>query len=87
MNEVMSVAYTKACEAAKAIEGFAADHPLATAVFCTIIALGVLVVLTPFVLEALGFASLGPVEGKYYYHKELVVSSARTNAKRERRAD
>jgi len=30
----------------------------------TVVALGVLVVLAPYVLEILGFAELGPVEGK-----------------------
>ncbi len=64
ISEVMSAAYHKACEAAKAIEGFATDHPLATAVFCTVIALGLLVVLMPYVLEVLGFGSLGPIEGQ-----------------------
>lgn len=52
-------AYNKACEAALAVEGFVQEHP----VFCTVIALGVLVVLTPWVLGALGFGELGPVEG------------------------
>lgn len=52
-------AYTKACDAALAVEGFVKEHP----VFVTVIALGVLVMLTPWVLEVLGFAELGPVEG------------------------
>lgn len=52
-------AYNKACEAAFAIEGFVQEHP----VFCTVIALGVLVMLTPWVLGALGFGELGPIEG------------------------
>jgi ElaB/YqjD/DUF883 family membrane-anchored ribosome-binding protein len=64
MNAAMQEAYEKACDAAKAIEGFAAEHPIATAVFCTVIALGVLVVLAPYVVEALGFGELGPVAGK-----------------------
>ena len=64
MNPAMQEAYDKACEAAKMIEGFVADHPIATAVFCTVIALGVLVVLSPYVLELIGFSELGPVEGK-----------------------
>ena len=67
MNGAMQEAYDKACEAAKVIEGFAADHPIATAVFCTVIALGVLVVLAPYALEWLGFAELGPVKGKYRF--------------------
>ena len=65
MNGALKEAYDKACDAAKAIEGFAAEHPIATAVFCTVIALGVLVILAPYVLEALGFAELGPIEGKF----------------------
>lgn len=39
---------------------FAKEHP----VYATIIALGVLVVMAPWVLEVLGFAELGPVEGE-----------------------
>lgn len=44
----------------------ARDHPLelAATVLITIIAIGVLVVLAPYVLELLGFSELGPVEGK-----------------------
>lgn len=64
MNGAMQEAYDKACEAAKPIEGFAADHPIATEVFCTIIVLGVLVVLAPYAVELLGFGELGPIEGK-----------------------
>lgn len=52
-------AYHKAWEVAKSIEGFVIEHP----VMCTIIALGVLAILAPWALEALGFAELGPVEG------------------------
>ena len=52
-------AYHKAWEVAKGIEGFVIEHP----VMCTIIALGVLVIVAPWILEALGFAELGPVEG------------------------
>ena len=61
-------AYDKACEEAKEIEGLAAEHPIATAVLCTVIALGVLVILAPYVIEALGFifgfGELGPIEGE-----------------------
>jgi hypothetical protein len=67
MAPAMQEAYDKACEAAKKIPGFAADHPVATAVFCTVIALGVLVLLAPYVLELLGFAELGPVEGEFRF--------------------
>ncbi|KAL8828139.1 MAG: hypothetical protein Q9191_002769 [Dirinaria sp. TL-2023a] len=63
MSPVMQEAYDKACEAAKEFEAFAADHSVATGVFCTVIALGVLVVLSPYVVELVGFSELGPVEG------------------------
>lgn len=52
-------AYHKAWEVARSIEGFVIEHP----VMCTIIALGVLCIVAPWMLEALGFAELGPVEG------------------------
>ncbi|KAI9696444.1 MAG: hypothetical protein M1836_005722 [Candelina mexicana] len=65
LGPVMQKAYNKACKEAKDIEGFAADHPIATAVFCTVIALGILVVLAPYALELLGFAARGPVGGKF----------------------
>ncbi|KAF9698082.1 hypothetical protein EKO04_003800 [Ascochyta lentis] len=54
-------AYHKAWDIANDIEGFVIQHP----VMCTIIALGVLVVIAPWVIEALGFAELGPVEGSF----------------------
>ena len=54
-------AYNKAWIAANEIEGFVIQHP----VMCTIIALGVLVVIAPWVIEVLGFAELGPLEGAY----------------------
>lgn len=65
MNEALKEAYDKACEEAKKIEGFAAEHPVATAVFCTVIALGILVIVAPYAIEVLGFEALGPVEGEF----------------------
>lgn len=59
LSPVLRDAYDKACEAAKATRGFVMEHP----VFCTLIALGVLVVIAPWAVEALGFGELGPVEG------------------------
>jgi len=67
INGAMQVADDKACEAAKVFEEFAADHPYAVAAFCTVIALGVLVVLAPYALEALGFGELGPIEGEIHF--------------------
>ncbi|PLB43405.1 hypothetical protein P170DRAFT_441804 [Aspergillus steynii IBT 23096] len=40
---------------------FATDHP----VYTTVLALGVLVILAPWVLEVLGFGELGPLEGSF----------------------
>ena len=54
-------AYHKAWDVANDIEGFVIQRP----VMCSIIALGVLVIIAPWVIEALGFAELGPVEGMY----------------------
>lgn len=50
------------CErVAREVLEFAQDHPA----YCTLIALGILVVIgMPWILEVLGFAELGPVEGK-----------------------
>ncbi|KAL7927950.1 hypothetical protein ACQKWADRAFT_278315 [Trichoderma austrokoningii] len=45
----------------------ARDHPLelAATVLITVIAIGVLVVLSPYVLELLGFGELGPIAGTF----------------------
>lgn len=68
LSAAMQEAYDKAYDAFQKTEGFAADHPMATEVLCTVIALGILVVLAPYVVELLGycagFGELGPIEGK-----------------------
>ncbi len=56
MGRAMKDAFEKSVAAAT---GFAHDHP----VFCTLVALGILVVLAPWVIEALGFGEWGPIEG------------------------
>ncbi|GME54599.1 hypothetical protein C8Q74DRAFT_726388 [Neofusicoccum parvum] len=58
MSGTMKEALEKATGAASE---FARDHP----VYFTLIALGVLVILTPWVIEALGFGELGPIEGSF----------------------
>ena len=66
----MKEAYDAAYEEALKIPGFVKDHP----VFCTLVAVGVLLFLAPYVLEALGFGTLeaigfgveGPIEGKCF---------------------
>ena len=56
----MGGALKEAFEEAVAAAGrFTRDHPA----YCTLIALGILVVLLPWMIEVLGFAELGPVEG------------------------
>jgi hypothetical protein len=60
MGAVLKKAYDTALAVALAVEGFTTTHP----VFCTIIAIGVLVLLAPWALEALGFGELGPIEGR-----------------------
>ena len=60
LGQAMREAYDKACEAAKSLGEFIHDRPI----WFTIIALGILVILTPAVLEVLGFGAMGPVEGK-----------------------
>ncbi|KAM7209773.1 hypothetical protein V8F06_014844 [Rhypophila decipiens] len=61
----MEKAYDAANTAAEAVFVFKRDHPVAFAGLLTIIAVGVLVALAPVVVEALGFAELGPVEGSF----------------------
>lgn len=59
LGEAMKDAYDLAAQAVAVVWGFAQDHP----VFCALVALGILVILVPWAVEALGFAELGPVEG------------------------
>jgi hypothetical protein len=61
LGPVLKKAYETALEVGLAVEGFTTTHP----VFCTVIAIGVLVLLAPWALEALGFGELGPIEGMY----------------------
>jgi len=58
MAQAMKDAFQRATNAA---EAFAREHP----VYCTVIALGILVILAPWVIEALGFGELGPIEGTF----------------------
>ncbi|KFY04391.1 hypothetical protein V491_09368 [Pseudogymnoascus sp. VKM F-3775] len=58
MGATMTEAFEKAVSEAS---GLAHEHPY----FCALIAVGILAILMPWVLEALGFAELGPVEGTF----------------------
>jgi hypothetical protein len=42
---------------------FVHEHPTLTAAMATVVAIGILVILAPWAVEALGFGELGPVEG------------------------
>jgi hypothetical protein len=59
MGEAMKGAYEKAAQVVAAMWGFAKDHP----VFCAIVALGILAILAPWAIRALGFAAKGPLKG------------------------
>ncbi|KZL74389.1 hypothetical protein CI238_04415 [Colletotrichum incanum] len=57
IGQIVRGAMDKSTDAAESIFEFAKDHP----VFVTIIAIGILIIIAPWVLEALGFGELGPV--------------------------
>ncbi len=54
MDTVLAAAYEKACEAATVFEQFEKDHTIATAIFATFIAIGVVVIVALYVVEILG---------------------------------
>lgn len=63
-QEAMSGAYQKASDAAAGIADFAREHPLYAAAVCAVVALGILMILAPYIIHALGFGVMGPVEGR-----------------------
>jgi len=68
LGATMTAAYHRAVdEAAKILElaeDFAHEHPILTTVACVVIALGILYLLCPWVIEVLGFTELGPLAGE-----------------------
>ena len=63
VGETFARAWDEAAKGAKLIKEQAEEHPLlATAIVC-IIVFGILMLISPWVLEAFGFAELGPIEG------------------------
>ncbi len=64
MREAMKDAYEKAIDAADGMAGFSREHPVLTGCICIAVALGILMVLAPVIIEALGFAAEGPVAGR-----------------------
>jgi hypothetical protein len=59
MGEAMKGAYEKAAQVVAAMWGFTKDHP----VFCAFVALGILAILVPWAIAALGFGAEGVIEG------------------------
>lgn len=66
LSGAMDDACHKASDAAATTGEFAREHPLWTAAVVAIVVFGIMVLLAPYLLEALGFAELGPVEGEYF---------------------
>jgi len=66
LSGAMADAFGKAGDAVAAIGDFAREHPLWTAAVVGVVVFGIMVLLAPYLLEALGFAELGPVEGKCF---------------------
>lgn len=63
MGDALLEIYEKVVCVVDGVEGFVRDHP----VVCALIALGILVLLAPWVIEALGFADGGILEGENYW--------------------
>lgn len=61
MGQAAREAYEKSLAEAKE---FARKHPIAVNVLIALIALGILAIMMPWAIEALGFSELGPIEGK-----------------------
>jgi hypothetical protein len=72
MGIALGETYEKVVREIDSIEGFVKEHP----VICAVIAIGILVVLAPWVVEALGFAEAGIVEGKWDFVEQWNEVSA-----------
>lgn len=64
MGPAMKSAYEKAVAGVNSVKRWAEEHPVIAAVLITLIALGVLAILTPWLMAWLGFAEEGIVEGE-----------------------
>ncbi|ERF76607.1 hypothetical protein EPUS_04427 [Endocarpon pusillum Z07020] len=62
MGGAMKEASDKATVAAS---DFVHEHPVFTAAVAVVVAIGILVLLAPWAVEALGFGELGPIEGSF----------------------
>jgi len=59
MGQAMNDAHEKATGVVLDVLEFGKEHKL----FCALVALGILVVLAPWAIEAIGFGEMGPIEG------------------------
>lgn len=65
MGSAVKAAYEKAVTAVNKVKEWAEEHPKMTAVIITLIALGVLALMIPWLMAYLGFAEEGIIEGKF----------------------
>ncbi|KAL8423886.1 hypothetical protein RB596_003924 [Gaeumannomyces avenae] len=65
VGQALAEVIDRAEEAAKAAFEFSKENPYLVAGFATIVAIGVLVLVAPWAVEALGFARLGPVANSF----------------------
>lgn len=79
LRGAMKEAYDKAQIAVEHIKDFARDHPLYTTAICVVVALGVLVILLPWVIHALGFMAAGVEAGTYIYMRFFFMSIIYSN--------
>lgn len=66
-------------QATAAVQRFVKEHPVLVKVTVTLVALGILAVLIPWAIEALGFGRFGPVKGTFpiifFFVKDMVIMS------------
>ena len=65
MGPAMKAAYDKAAAAVYKVGDWTGEHPEMAAVIVTLIALGVLAIMMPWLMAWLGFAEEGIIEGKF----------------------
>lgn len=80
LGQVLNEAIERAENAVNDLFEFSKEHPYLVAGFVTIVAIGILVYMAPWVVEALGFGELGPVAGKSESTFSSVFSSFRCKA-------
>jgi len=68
LGAAMQDAYNESAAASEKLTTFAKDHP----VLCTVVALGILWILAPAVISALGFTAEGVAEGESFARREFV---------------